>query len=83
MDTAGARPPVVIVADAEEWQRSWRALAAVRAEHELLIDADCAGEYRLLSGDRELPPYCTPGRGRAWLLSRDGTLRRVRTGIDR
>jgi len=83
VDTAGARPPVVIVADAEEWQRSWRALAAVRAEHELLIDADCAGEYRLLSGDRELPPYCTPGRGRAWLLSRDGTLRRVRTGIDR
>lgn len=57
-----------IVADPELWQRAWPVLQAVRARGDLLVDADCAAEYRMLTGDRTLPPFCMPGRGRAWLL---------------
>jgi S-DNA-T family DNA segregation ATPase FtsK/SpoIIIE len=57
-----------IVADPELWQRSWTVLQAVRARGDLLVDADCAAEYRMLTGDRALPPFCAPGRGRAWLV---------------
>lgn len=63
--TPGAR---AIVADPELWQRSWPVLQSVRARGDLLVDADCAAEYRLLTGDRALPPFCAPGRGRAWLV---------------
>jgi S-DNA-T family DNA segregation ATPase FtsK/SpoIIIE len=63
--------PLVILGEPEQWQRSWRMLQTVRGRGELLIDAACLVEYRVLTGDRMLPPYCAPGRGRAWLL-RDG-----------
>jgi S-DNA-T family DNA segregation ATPase FtsK/SpoIIIE len=59
----------VVVGDPEAWQRAWRVLDVVREENDLLIDASCAPDYRSLTGDRELPPYCTPGAGRAWLVS--------------
>jgi S-DNA-T family DNA segregation ATPase FtsK/SpoIIIE len=57
-----------VIGDPETWQRAWRVLDVVRGDHELLIDASCAPDYRSLTGDRELPPYCAPGAGRAWLL---------------
>lgn len=60
--------PVVVIADTEQWQREWRTLTAIRADGELLIDASGTADYRLITGDRELPPYCVPGRGRAWLV---------------
>ena len=63
--------PIVILGEPEQWQRAWRMLQTVRARGELLVDASCLVEYRLLTGDRMLPPYCAPGRGRAWVL-RDG-----------
>ncbi|MCC4909673.1 FtsK/SpoIIIE domain-containing protein [Microbacterium sp. cx-59] len=69
IDTADR--PVVILGEPEQWQRAWRMLQTVRARGELVVDAACLVEYRLLTGDRILPPYCAPGRGRAWLL-RDG-----------
>ena len=58
----------VVIGDPDAWLRNWRALADVRGGHDLLIDASCAGEYRAITADRELPPYCAPGRGRAWLI---------------
>lgn len=58
----------LIVGDAEAWQRGWRVLEAVRERHELVIDAACAPDFRALTGDRELPPYCAAGSGRGWLL---------------
>lgn len=74
--------PVVVVGDSDAWQRAWRVLAAVRAEHDLVIDATCAADYRTLSGDREPPPYCTPRPGRAWLLTPGETTRRVCLPVD-
>lgn len=58
----------VVVGDPEAWQRAWRVLDAVRDGGELLIDAACAPDYRALTGDRELPPYCTPAAGRGWRI---------------
>lgn len=63
------RAAVVVMGEPDAWQRHPRALAAVRSDGDLVVDAGCAPEYRLLTGDRELPPYCHPGRGRAWVRS--------------
>lgn len=59
----------VLMGEPDAWQRHPRALAAVRSDGDLVVDAGCAPEYRMLTGDRELPPYCHPGRGRAWVRS--------------
>ncbi|TQJ32564.1 FtsK/SpoIIIE domain-containing protein [Microbacterium sp. SLBN-146] len=58
---------VVIVGDPDEWQREWRLLASVRADHDLVIDTTCALDYRVLTSSRELPPFARPGEGRAWI----------------
>ena len=67
--SATAEGPVVVVGEPDDWQRHWRLLADVRGDHDLVVDTSCAGEYRLLAGTRDLPPYCDQGRGRAWLIS--------------
>lgn len=67
--TAGAHSHVVVVGEPDDWQRHWRLLADVRGDHDLVVDASCAAELRVLAGFRGVPPYCDPGRGRAWLLS--------------
>jgi len=61
--------PLVLTGEPDDWQRQWRVLAEVRADHDLVVDASCAAELRLLTGMRSLPPYCEPGRSRAWLTS--------------
>ena len=58
---------VMLVGDAEDWQRQWQLLSAVRSGHALVIDASLGADFRALSADRALPPYCAPGRARAWL----------------
>jgi S-DNA-T family DNA segregation ATPase FtsK/SpoIIIE len=80
--------PRVLVGDLDRWQRSWTLLAAIRARGEVVIDAGCGNEYRLLTGDRTLPPYCEPGRGRGWLIDGSGRVVRVlvpgaAAGLDR
>ena len=69
--------PVVVAGDAEEWQRHWRALTTMRSDQDLVVDASCAAEFRVLTGERTLPPYCEPGRPRGWLLSAGGAPVRV------
>ncbi|WP_345802027.1 FtsK/SpoIIIE domain-containing protein [Microbacterium sp. AZCO] len=66
LDGGGAER-LVLVGDAEDWQRQWQTLTAVRAGHSLVIDTSVAADFRALSADRVLPPYCAAGRGRAWL----------------
>lgn len=61
--------PVLVTGEPDDWQRHWRLLADVRGDHELVVDSSCAAELRLLTGARELAPYCEPGRGRAWLVA--------------
>lgn len=69
--------PLVVTGDPEDWQRHWRALTSLRSDHDLVIDAACAAEFRVLSAERGLPPYCEPGRARAWLMSAGGPARRI------
>ena len=68
---------LVIAGEADEWQRHWRTLSAVRSDHDLVVDASCGPELRLLTGERGLPPYCEPGRARAWLFTAGGAARRI------
>lgn len=78
--TADSR--VVVVGEPDDWQRHWRLLADVRGDHDLVVDTSCAGEYRLLAGTRDLPPYCDPGRGRAWLISAGAGAVRIVLPVD-
>ncbi|MEI3866185.1 FtsK/SpoIIIE domain-containing protein [Microbacterium sp. CCNWLW134] len=68
---------VVVVGEPDEWQRHWRTLALIRSDHDLVIDASCGPEYRMLTADRDLPPYCLTGRGRAWVRHAAGEPRRI------
>ncbi len=68
---------VVVVGEPDEWQRHWRALSTIRADHDLVIDSACAPELRLLTGQRTLPPYCEPHRDRAWLFRAGGDAIRI------
>ena len=68
---------VVIVGEPDDWQRQWQLLTTVRGECDLVIDAACAAEFRALAADRVLPPYCVPGRPRAWLCTGGASPRRV------
>lgn len=60
---------LVVTGEPDDWQRHWRVLAEVRSDHDLVVDASCGAELRLLTGARSLAPYCEPGRGRAWLVA--------------
>lgn len=84
---AGGSPPtmepersLVVRAEPEQWQRFWAALTTLRAQGPLLIDPSCSGEYRILTGRRDLPPLCLPGAPRGWLLEPGRDVRRVRLG---
>lgn len=61
----------------EAWVARWRSVAASAGERcQLVVDASCATELRMITGRRELPPYAVPGRSRAWLF--DTRIERVR-----
>lgn len=75
VDTADR--PVIVVAEAETWQREWSLWQRARNEGEVLIRAENPVELRQLAGVRQLPPYARPHQGRAWSLLADGSPRRV------
>lgn len=66
---ASASDRVVIAGEPDDWQRHWRLLADVRGDQDLVVDTSCAAELRVLAGFRGVPPYCEPGKARAWLIS--------------
>ncbi|MFK4760624.1 FtsK/SpoIIIE domain-containing protein [Microbacterium sp. ZW T5_45] len=68
---------VLLVADADTWQRNWALWQQVRARGEVLIRAENPADLRQLAGIRTVPPFAAPNRGRAWSLTDDGRLRRV------
>lgn len=67
---------VVVIGDADAWQQHWSLLAAIRAGHPLVIDGGSWGEFRALTGSRELPPYIAGDA--AWLCAPEATVTRVR-----
>lgn len=68
---------VVVIGDPEQWMGHPRLLAQVRNLHVLVVDLSCSADYRLLTGDREPPPYAAAGRGRAWECRAGRRVRRV------
>ncbi|MDQ1128010.1 FtsK/SpoIIIE domain-containing protein [Microbacterium sp. SORGH_AS_0888] len=76
-EPGGRDRPRVLVGDSDGWQRAWARFTALRADAELVIAAECAADYRLLTGDRSLPPFCETGRGRGWLIAEGRPARRI------
>ncbi|WP_067247142.1 FtsK/SpoIIIE domain-containing protein [Microbacterium resistens] len=62
---------LLLVGEAEAWQRHWSLWHGVRDRGEILVVAEAARELRTLVGVRDLPPYARPDAGRAWSI-RDG-----------
>lgn len=77
--TASLQPGRVVWGTPEAWIGRWRgAVAATRMRSQLVVDAACGSELRLVTGSRSLPPYAAPGRGRAWVIdTRTDRVRRV------
>lgn len=59
---------IVAIGEPDEWQRKWPLLARVRVDHDLVIDASCVAELRLLTGFRDAPPFARAGAPRGWLV---------------
>lgn len=80
VDAPGAAPEpgTLLWGSPEAWLARWSVLAAIRAEGDLIVDAACTAEYRTLTGRRDLPPYALPGADRAWRVTPDGRVARVR-----
>lgn len=78
-DVAAPEPDgrVVVVGDPEKWLGHPRLLASIRNTRALVLDVSCAADVRLLTGDRDLPPFAVPGRGRAWEYRAGSRVRRV------
>lgn len=68
---------VLLVGTAEQWLARPRLVERLRAEGRLVVDVGSERDLRIVTGERSSPPYAHRGRGRAWLCTADGTLRRV------
>lgn len=77
--TTSLRPGRVVWGTPEAWIGRWRGAAAgAQTRVQLVVDAACGSELRLVTGSRRLPPYAVPGRGRAWVIdTRTDRVRRV------
>ncbi len=71
-------PGRVVWGAPDQWVGRWRTLSADVADAALVVDATCAGDVRLVTGRRDLPPYAVPGAHRAWVFDGDGEVRRIR-----
>lgn len=73
----GGHEPVVLLGDADAWQREWSLWQRVRAEGEVLIRAERPSDLRQLVGHRELPPFARLHAGRVWAVRGAETPRRL------
>ncbi len=76
-DARGASELMLIVGDADSWQRQYGLWQRVSRTGEVLVLAEAARELRTLAGVRELAPYATPFAGRAWTIDQEGRPSRV------
>lgn len=78
----GLRPGRVVWGPPEAWVGQWpmpagaAVIGAGPQRRQLIVDAACEAELRLITRRRDLPPYAAPGRDRAWLF--DTAVERVR-----
>ena len=75
---AALGPGAAVVADVDEWQSRWGALAALRPSTEILLEGCSPAELRALTRSRELPPPLPSLAGSCWRLRADGSLGRAR-----
>lgn len=68
---------VVIVGDADAWQRQYALWQRILRSGEAVVVAEAGRELRTLAGVRELPPYAVLHAGRAWTVGEDGRPSRV------
>jgi DNA segregation ATPase FtsK/SpoIIIE, S-DNA-T family len=73
----GEYAPVILLGDADAWQREWSLWQRVRSEGEVLIRAERPADLRQLVGYRELPPFARLHAGRVWALRGAETPRRL------
>lgn len=76
-EPTGTSGRVILVADADTWQRNWQVWQRVRAQGEVLIRAENPADLRQLAGIREPAPFARVHAGRAWSLRDAGQPRRV------
>ncbi|MFK0401483.1 FtsK/SpoIIIE domain-containing protein [Microbacterium sp. NPDC090225] len=69
--------PLILLGDADAWQREWSLWQRVRAEGEVLIRAERPSDLRQLVGHRELPPFARLHAGRVWAVRGAETPRRL------
>ena len=72
---------VVLLADVDEWQSRWGALAAVRQVADVLFHACTSADFRALTRSRELPPPMPSDPALCWRLESDGSATRARLSI--
>jgi DNA segregation ATPase FtsK/SpoIIIE, S-DNA-T family len=77
VDTPEPGGRVVLLGTAEQWLSRPRLLERLRSQGLLVVDAGYEREWRVITGDRALPPYAHAGRGRGWVFTPDGRPRRV------
>ena len=68
---------LVLVGDAEAWQRQYALWQQISRTGEVVVLAEAVRDLRMLAGVRELPPYAAPHAGRAWTIDQDGRPSRV------
>ncbi len=73
---------VVLLADVDEWQSRWGAVAAVRQVADVLFHACSTADFRALTRSRELPPPMRGDPALCWRLEPDGSATRVRLSLD-
>lgn len=61
--------PLILLGDADAWQREWSLWQRIRAEGEVLIRAERPSDLRQLVGHRDLPPFARLHAGRVWAVS--------------
>lgn len=76
-DAGDDAEPVVLVGAPEQWLARPRVWERIRAAHAIVVDAACERDLRLLTSERNPPPYADPARGRGWLFRGDEPPRRV------
>ena len=70
--------PTILLGDTDAWLARWGALGSLRETTEVLFDGCSTGEFRTLTGSRDIPPPMNRGERALWLLRPDGSVHRAR-----
>ena len=72
------RRPSAVVGSLDAWQAQWGALQAARPRCAVVVDGLGAGDFRVITRQRALPPPLSGHGGLFWLWRADGSVVRAR-----